>query len=160
MTGKPMNVPVDASEGSRTGTARAGEFRRVRAASVAWSECVSAEDQVVQSMPDASPMKWHLAHTTWFFETFILRDHDASYATFDDAFAYLFNSYYEAEGPRHARPRRGLLTRPSLDRVLAYRRHVDTALEVLIDRCGRVLMAVRRAVGRTRSGSRGSSTRS
>ena len=135
MTGKPMNVAVDASEGSRTRTALAGEFRRVRAGSVALSECVSAEDQAVQSMPDASPMKWHLAHTTWFFETFILRDHDASYATFDDAFAYLFNSYYEAEGPRHARPRRGLLTRPSLDLVLAYRRHVDTALEALIDRC-------------------------
>ena len=80
-------------------------------------------------------MKWHLAHTTWFFETFIVRDHDASYAAFDDAFAYLFNSYYEAEGPRHARPMRGLLTRPSLDRVLAYRGHVDEALGVLIDRC-------------------------
>ncbi len=79
-------------------------------------------------MDDASPTKWHLAHTTWFFETFLLRDHVAGYRLFDEAYPYLFNSYYEAEGARHARPERGLLTRPSLDEVMDYRNHVDLAM--------------------------------
>ena len=83
----------------------------------------------IQPFPDASPAKWHLAHTTWFFETFVLRDHVPGYPPFDERFAFLFNSYYEAEGPRHARPRRGMLSRPSLDEVRAYRAHVDEALE-------------------------------
>jgi ergothioneine biosynthesis protein EgtB len=90
------------------------------------------EDQVVQPMPDASPTKWHRAHTTWFFEQFLLVPHLASYRVFDDAFAYLFNSYYVAAGPRHARPRRGLITRPDLARVAAYRVHVDEAVERLL----------------------------
>ena len=79
-------------------------------------------------MEDASPAKWHLAHTSWFFETFILRDHVSSYRAFDEKFAYLFNSYYEAEGARHARTSRGLLTRPSLDQISEYRAHVDVAI--------------------------------
>jgi hypothetical protein len=85
-----------------------------------------------QSMPDASPAKWHLAHTTWFFETFVLRDHLPGYRAFDDRYAYLFNSYYEAEGPRHARPHRGLLTRPSLDEVCVWRAHVDAAVQTAL----------------------------
>ncbi len=90
---------------------------------------LSDADATIQPFPDASPAKWHLAHTTWFFETFILRDHAFGYTPFDERWAFLFNSYYEAEGPRHARPRRGMLSRPSLDQVRAYRAHVDEALE-------------------------------
>ena len=90
---------------------------------------LSDADATIQPFPDASPAKWHLAHTTWFFETFVLRDHVIGYKPFDDRWAFLFNSYYEAEGPRHARPRRGMLSRPSLDEVRAYRAYVDEALE-------------------------------
>ena len=86
-------------------------------------------DATIQPFPDASPAKWHLAHTSWFFETFILRDHVFGYPPFDERWAFLFNSYYQAEGPRHARPRRGMLSRPSLDEVRAYRAHVDETLE-------------------------------
>ena len=90
---------------------------------------LSDADATIQPFPDASPAKWHLAHTTWFFETFVLRDHLFGYTPFDERWAYLFNSYYEAEGPRHARPRRGMLSRPSLDEIRAYRAYVDEALE-------------------------------
>jgi ergothioneine biosynthesis protein EgtB len=93
---------------------------------------LSAEDQVVQSMPDASPTKWHRAHTTWFFEQFLLVPHLAGYRVFDDKFAYLFNSYYVAAGPRHARPRRGMITRPDLGQIAAFRAHVDEAVERLL----------------------------
>ena len=90
---------------------------------------LSDADAAIQPFPDASPAKWHLAHTSWFFETFVLRDHVRGYRPFDERWAFLFNSYYEAEGPRHARPRRGMLSRPSLDEIRAYRAHVDEALE-------------------------------
>jgi dimethylhistidine N-methyltransferase len=107
-------------------------FKIVRSGSLARAAPLSAEDQQAQSMPDASPTKWHLAHTTWFFETFLLIPHLGGYEPFDPAFGYLFNSYYEAVGPRHPRPARGLITRPALHRVLDYRRHVDAAMERLI----------------------------
>ncbi len=103
-------------------------YRSVRARSLALAAPLSAEDQCVQSMPDASPTKWHLGHTTWFFETIVLQAHAPGYQAFDARLSYLFNSYYEALGPRHPRPQRGLLTRPSLTEVLAYRRHVDAAM--------------------------------
>lgn len=106
----------------------ADQFRAVRALSRDLVAGLSDADATVQSMPDASPAKWHLAHTTWFFETFILRDHVPGYRLFDDRYPFLFNSYYEAEGQRHARPRRGMVTRPSLDEVLAYRAAVEEAL--------------------------------
>ncbi len=102
-------------------------FSQVRALSLSLAEPLSDADATVQSMDDASPAKWHLAHTTWFFETFVLRE-VPGYRAFDPSYAYLFNSYYEAEGPRHARPSRGLLTRPSLDEICAYRAHADAAL--------------------------------
>ena len=105
----------------------AQNYAQVRARSLALAAPLSAEDCAIQSMPDASPVKWHLAHTTWFFETVIL-SRIPGYAPFDPRFAYLFNSYYEALGPRHPRPRRGLLTRPSLEEVLAWRAHVDAAM--------------------------------
>ena len=94
---------------------------------------LSAEDQTVQAMADASPTKWHRAHVTWFFETFLLKPHLAGYAIFDERFPFLFNSYYVAAGPRHARPQRGLITRPNADDVTAYRAHVDEAALRLID---------------------------
>nr|WP_235303393.1 ergothioneine biosynthesis protein EgtB [Sphingopyxis sp. MWB1] len=93
---------------------------------------LSDADATAQSMDDASPAKWHLAHTSWFFESFVLRDHVPGYQLFDERYPYLFNSYYEAEGPRHARPHRGLLTRPSLKDIRAWRRHVDAALDAAL----------------------------
>jgi ergothioneine biosynthesis protein EgtB len=90
---------------------------------------LSDADATIQPFPDASPAKWHLAHTTWFFETFVLRDHVPGYRLFDERWPFIFNSYYEGEGPRHARPKRGMLSRPSLDEVRAYRAHVDEALD-------------------------------
>ena len=90
---------------------------------------LSDADAAIQPFPDASPAKWHLAHTTWFFETFVLRDHVAGYRAFDDRFAYLFNSYYDGEGDRHPRDRRGMIARPSLDEVRGWRAHVDAALD-------------------------------
>ncbi|GAB7535981.1 ergothioneine biosynthesis protein EgtB [Burkholderia sp. 3C] len=108
------------------------DLSEVRRASVALAAPLSAEDQVLQSMPDASPTKWHLAHTTWFFETVILERRLPGYTPFDARYAFLFNSYYEALGPRHARPQRGMLSRPTLDEVHAYRRHVDAHLLELV----------------------------
>jgi ergothioneine biosynthesis protein EgtB len=108
-------------------------FRSVRRLTEALAEPLSPEDQTVQSMPDASPTKWHLAHTTWFFETFLLRPQLPGYRPFDPAYEYLFNSYYEAVGPRHPRPQRGMITRPGVDEILAYRRHVTEAMAALIE---------------------------
>ncbi|MFY9511851.1 MAG: ergothioneine biosynthesis protein EgtB [Rubrivivax sp.] len=108
----------------------------VRAHSRALAAPLSAEDQCVQSMPDASPTKWHLAHTTWFFEALVLQAHAPGYRVHDENWLRLFNSYYESLGPRHPRPQRGLLTRPSLGAVLAYRAAVDAALLRFIDGTG------------------------
>ena len=104
-----------------------------RRASLDLAEPLEVEDQCAQAMDDASPTKWHLAHTTWFFETFVLEPHLPGYRTFDARFKFCFNSYYESEGARQPRGRRGLLTRPTLAEVAAYRAHVDEALTELVD---------------------------
>jgi len=110
-------------------------FRRVRDLTESLAAPLSPEDQLVQSMPDVSPTKWHRAHTTWFFETFLLAPRLEGYTEFDREYAFLFNSYYEAIGPRHPRPHRGLLSRPSVDDIARYRAHVDDAMHELIDTC-------------------------
>ena len=109
------------------GDARSERYASVRAKSLALAAPLSAEDCAIQSMPDASPAKWHLAHTTWFFETFVLEP-QSGYRPFDARYRVLFNSYYRSVGERHPRPERGMLSRPGLAEILAYRRHVDTAL--------------------------------
>jgi ergothioneine biosynthesis protein EgtB len=109
-------------------------FRAVRRETERLSSGLTEEDQCVQSMPDASPAKWHRAHTTWFFEQFVLVPHHPGYCVFDPAFGFLFNSYYEAVGPRHPRPSRGLLTRPAAAQVAGYRQYVDAAMhDILLD---------------------------
>jgi ergothioneine biosynthesis protein EgtB len=107
-------------------------FRCVRDETEARAAHLSPEDQIVQSMADASPTKWHRAHVTWFFEQFLLVPNAADYRIFDERFPFLFNSYYVAAGPRHARPQRGLITRPNGADVTGYRAHVDAAVERLI----------------------------
>jgi ergothioneine biosynthesis protein EgtB len=112
----------------------ARRYRAVQAATLRLAEPLSAEDCALQSMDDASPAKWHLAHTSWYFETFVLEGAVAGYRPFHPAFRVLFNSYYNAVGEQYPRPRRGLLSRPSLDDVLAYRAHVDRHMAVLLDK--------------------------
>ncbi|MFT5040719.1 MAG: ergothioneine biosynthesis protein EgtB, partial [Hyphomicrobiaceae bacterium] len=107
-------------------------YRRVRAHSLALAAPLSAEDAAIQSMPDASPTKWHLAHTTWFFETFVLLEHHTNFQCFHEHFGHLFNSYYNSVGSMFARPNRGLLSRPSLPEVLDYRAAIDAAMESLL----------------------------
>ena len=116
------------------GLAVAERFLSVRKLTEQLAAPLSAEDQTVQSMPDASPTKWHLAHTTWFFETFVLGPHAGDYRPFDPAYDYLFNSYYETVGPRHPRPQRGMITRPGLQEIMTYRRHVSKAMAELLQR--------------------------
>jgi ergothioneine biosynthesis protein EgtB len=128
--GEPAQKPVRSLDDTRKIWIHA--FRRVRAETEARAAHLSAEDQIVQSMPDASPTKWHRAHVTWFFEQFLLLPNDPNYGIFDERFPFLFNSYYVTAGPRHARPQRGLITRPNGEDVTAYRAHVDASVERLI----------------------------
>lgn len=111
----------------------ADRYRSVRTLSTQLVAPLTAEDMVIQAMPDVSPPKWHLAHTAWFFETFVLVPHAPGYRVFDPRFGFLFNSYYNQIGTFHARARRGLLSRPTTAEVLAYRAHVDRHLLALLD---------------------------
>ncbi|HEY5310143.1 MAG TPA: DinB family protein, partial [Casimicrobiaceae bacterium] len=110
----------------------AQRYGEIRAATLALSAPLSDEDCAIQSMPDASPVKWHLAHTSWFFETFVLEPNLPSYREFNPVFRMLFNSYYNAVGDKHPRPARGILSRPARADVIAYRQHVDTAMQALL----------------------------
>src|SRR5438067_11953905 len=108
-------------------------YRAVRAMTERLAAPLSAEDQMVQSCGEASPTKWHRAHTTWFFETFILIPHAPGYQPFSDSFRYLFNSYYNNIGERPERNTRGLISRPSADEVREYREHVDAQMQRLLE---------------------------
>ena len=110
----------------------ADDFRRTRKLSEALAAPLSDADATIQSMEDASPAKWHLAHTTWFWETFLLRDHRADYSLYREDWPFLFNSYYEAEGERIARFGRGMLSRPTVDEICEWRAHVDAAMDGLL----------------------------
>ena len=125
-----MSAPQDETPPSRSDADPL--FTDVRQASLKLAEPLSDADATVQSMPDASPAKWHLAHTTWFFERMILGQTLPGYRDFDESFNFLFNSYYETIGDRQPRPRRGMITRPTLDHVIAYRHHVDAAMADLL----------------------------
>ena len=111
----------------------AAHYAAVRGQTERLVEPLSPEDCVVQAMDDASPAKWHLAHTSWFFEAFLLKPYLTKYRAFDDRFGFLFNSYYNAHGARHARHARGVLTRPSLGEIIDYRAHVDRHMAELLD---------------------------
>ncbi len=113
-------------------------FRAIREVTARLCETLTAEDCAAQSMPDASPAKWHLAHTTWFFETFVLKCFDPGYESFHPRFEFLFNSYYDGVGEQYSRAARGLLTRPTLEDIGRYRAHVDAALAVLLDASDRL----------------------
>ncbi len=129
-----LGPPAAGSESADAHRAQmAARYTAVRAGSEHLAAPLSPEDQILQSMPDASPTKWHLAHTTWFFETFLLQKFSPQYTPFHPDFGFLFNSYYHTVGAMHARPRRGLLSRPSVEEVRAYRAHVDKAMRQLID---------------------------
>ena len=122
-----------------TQTVKAGEglaqrYRSVRSATETLIEPLEPEDCVVQSMPDVSPTKWHLAHVSWFFETFLLKPYLDGYQAFDDSYEFLFNSYYNAVGAQYPRPKRGHISRPTLSRVMAYRAHVDEHIDKLLDK--------------------------
>jgi len=133
-----MEVSVDPTPYSATAARRADSreergqrYLSIRDVTRALASPLSAEDCAIQSMPDASPVKWHLAHTTWFFETFVLSPHCPGYRPFEPAYRVLFNSYYDAVGDRYPRPERGMLSRPGLEEILAYRRCVDDAILAL-----------------------------
>ena len=124
--------PVLVLPETRPAEVLAARYSRIRRVSLEICEPLQTEDFVVQSMPDASPTKWHLAHTSWFFEQFLLKPLLAGYRAFHPDFEYLFNSYYQSVGRMHARPQRGLLTRPTVDEVLRYREYVDEHMQKLL----------------------------
>ena len=123
----------DSSENNHSNAAYLERYRAVRNFSELLCEPLVAEDYVIQSMPDVSPTKWHLAHTSWFFETFLLKPHFADYRAFHADFEFLFNSYYNSVGERHCRPKRGLVSRPTVDETYQYRAYVDRHMEQLIE---------------------------
>ncbi|MBE7200148.1 MAG: ergothioneine biosynthesis protein EgtB, partial [Parafilimonas terrae] len=132
VSGAPAFPPPPISARPIDRAAWIAAYRKVRGDTERRAAPLSAEDQQVQSMADASPTKWHRAHVTWFFEQFLLREYLPGYAIYDQRLHYLFNSYYVAAGPRQPRIQRGMITRPTMDEVTAYRAHVDRAVEALL----------------------------
>ncbi|MEO0588212.1 MAG: DinB family protein, partial [Planctomycetota bacterium] len=134
----PTPPAIAASERDSRGDADLhAAFDRVRAATRAICDPLEIEDFCIQSCEDVSPTKWHLAHTTWFFERFVLKAFHPGYAEFHPRYDYLFNSYYNTVGPMHCRPARGKLSRPTVDEVLDYRRTIDAAVHDLLDAAAR-----------------------
>jgi ergothioneine biosynthesis protein EgtB len=140
MSAAPLRASGEGPAGNRSALSAqavpslASRYREVRSRTEWLCEPLQTEDFVVSSMPDVSPTKWHLAHTSWFFETFVLAPHEQSYHSPDARYAFLFNSYYVQAGERHCRAQRGLATRPTVGEVFAYRAHVDEAVLALLDR--------------------------
>src|SRR5210317_1378874 len=130
-----MAAPADSVHHSAV-DALSTQYRRVRELSEKLVATLAPEDTVVQSMPDVSPTKWHLAHVTWFFERFVLEAFAPGYRRFNDDYDFLFNSYYYTAGQMHARPKRGLLSRPTLAEVLRYRAHVNEHMSHLLEERG------------------------
>jgi ergothioneine biosynthesis protein EgtB len=128
-----MTLTQEAADDRTSLASLSNRYLHVRSVTPWLCRNLQPEDYVVQSMDDVSPAKWHLAHVTWFFERFVLAERAAGYRNFDDRFHYLFNSYYQTAGPMHARPERGLLSRPTVAEVLDYRAHVDEAMHALIE---------------------------
>ncbi|MBI4502584.1 MAG: ergothioneine biosynthesis protein EgtB [Gemmatimonadetes bacterium] len=128
----PQTTAAPKTQFTILGSSLLERYRSIRATTELLVEPLAIEDMVVQAMPDASPTRWHLAHTTWFFETFVLRN-IPGYRSFHPQFEYLFNSYYNAVGPQWYRPNRGVLTRPTVAEVRAYRAHVDAAMQRLLE---------------------------
>jgi len=126
---RPLGAPVSGAERSSL----VERYQEVRDASEALCAPLATEDYVIQSMPDCSPTRWHLAHVSWFFETFLLKHHAADYVSPDPAYAYLFNSYYNAIGDKYPRPQRGLVSRPTVAEVYQYRAHVDEHVQDLLE---------------------------
>ena len=131
-----MNTQLRPSAAVPADAAPAARYATVRALTDALCRSLGPEDMVLQSLPEASPAKWHLAHTSWFFETFLLVPHLPDYQSFHPDYGYLFNSYYESVGPRHPRPSRGLLSRPTVQDIHAYREHVDGGMQRLLESRG------------------------
>ncbi|MEI9993039.1 MAG: ergothioneine biosynthesis protein EgtB [Rhizomicrobium sp.] len=129
----PREAIIPAAQAADAAALLLADYAAVRRHTEALAAPLGVEDQNIQSMPDASPTKWHLAHTTWFFETVVLGKFAKDYRPFDPAYAYLYNSYYEGLGPRHPRSQRGLLSRPPVEDIVEYRLHVDEAMARLIE---------------------------
>ncbi len=134
--GDTKRAPFTETAAAGSGESHTTRYHEVRAATERLCAPLEIEDYCVQSMPDASPTKWHLAHTSWFFETFLLEEYDPGHRPYHSSYRTLFNSYYEAVGPQHPRPRRGLLTRPTVDEVFRYRSSVDERISALLQRPG------------------------
>jgi ergothioneine biosynthesis protein EgtB len=136
------DIPDHAVAGAERSAALLRRYRQVRSFTESLCAGLAVEDHVVQSMDDVSPAKWHLAHTTWFFETFLVRPHVPTYEPVDPQYAFLFNSYYVNAGERHCRAQRGYISRPTVAEVYAYRRHVDEAVYALLERANEIDLAV------------------